>query len=181
MGNTMELTPKQRAELAAIREDHVAEMYRRDGRRGDKIATRGFRERLTVLADAWDALDEDTQTHILVAVVRDWGDEACVAPSVSSIARVLSEETVMATGTPPHVPGLRQATMLLWTAWCDQRQWEQPVMISRDALASMGEKIVELFGLTDAEARRRVENILRDLDAKSELARREVTRKRSGF
>lgn len=163
----MDLTDAERAELLAIRERALAlasHPYTRDARpAGGTKVFKAWARKLDALGEAWAALDTDTQTHFLVAVAKQWTDSAGTSvPDLNLIARNLREGLALPQHAEEDHPGLIAATRMLWRVWITDQPGVIP--IDRAAVAAIAACLAPAFELPEADARRRVEHILREWD-----------------
>lgn len=176
----MELTPSQRAALDAIRLEFDGERYRPPDwqtRPSTKAEYRVKRDKLDALKRAWGALDEDTQWHLVCGLNAMWTDEAeDRLPDVAPVVDGLLEGMAKPSGAPEQLVGLRRATALLWSAWCD-RQLGGDVPIGSAAVAEIGAVVSSLFDIGAAESERRVRHVLRSMEKDGSLPRRGTTRR----
>jgi len=169
----MDLTDDQRATLAALREDAEAKSphtYQRDARPvGGKEAFQAWARKLDALGAAWTDLEHETKVQFLVTVVTQWQDDGAQSlPDLSAIARQMKEGLTLPAHAVEDHPGLTAATKYLWSVWVTNKPGCVP--IGRDAIGSIAAEVTPVFGLTPADAERRVENILRGWDkGKGEL------------
>src|SRR6185437_14398752 len=142
----MELTAAQRGELDLIRSEGQRDAYARDARPPTKPAYRETRRRLEALRDAWEAVDHDTRMQISLGVSRMWDDDSDEAslPDLAPVIDDLLAGMELPGHRPEDVPGVGQATALLWSAWCARRPAGE-VPIDRDAREAIGAELAALF------------------------------------
>ena len=174
----MELTDEQREELAAIREwavlDWNFQQYQRDARPQGKKPYDDWQRTLDTLAGAWRKIDSETQTYLLVTIVRKWtDDEHLGVPDLARIIEEMKASVVLPSGKQ-ELPGLRAAVLYLWGIWCAQQLFgDVPVL---PAVRPMSQPVAEAYGLSDADAQRIVHHKLRGLEKGGWLPRRPSAR-----
>lgn len=148
-----------------------------DMRPSTKAAYRGKRDKLHALKKVWTALDRETQWHLVSGLNAMWTDEVeDFLPDLSPVVDALLEEMKKPNGAPEQLTGLRQATALLWSAWCG-RQLGGDVPIGREAITEIGVAVSSLFEIDADEAERRVRHALRDMEKDGSLPRRGTARR----
>lgn len=166
----MDLSEAERAQLKAIRDRFVGQIYVRDASRSDSKAEYRLRRRdLEALRNAWGEIDSDTQEHITAAIYQMWQDDGPF-PDLSSVVSGLLHEMEMPSGRPEELPGLSDTAALLWSIWSANRPFPAP--IDREALRDIGAHIATQFGIAQIEAERRVGSALRNLDKEDQLPNR---------
>jgi hypothetical protein len=174
----MELTDDQRAELAAIRERAVPawnqQQYQLDARPEGKQRLDGWQAKLDALASAWRKLDGETQQQLLVTIVREWTDDD--HPGVPDLARIIEEMKagVVLPSGQRELPGFRAAVLYLWDLWC-RTQLGGDVEVA-PAVRPLAALIASTYGLSEADAQRRVGHKLRGLAKDGWLPRRPTAR-----
>lgn len=176
----MELTASEREALAAIRLGFDGERYRPaewETRPPTKTEYRAKRDKLDALKKVWGALDRDTQWYLVCGLHAMWIDEAeDLLPEIAPVVDGLLEDMKKPNGAPEQLLGLRDATALLWSAWC-ATQLGGDVPIGRAAVTEIGAVISSLFEIDATEAERRVRHALRDMEKAGSLPRRGTTRR----
>lgn len=176
----MELTVSQRAALDDIRFEFLGATCRASDfemRPLTKTEFRAKRDKLNSLKKIWNALDRDTQWYLVSGLHAMWTDDAVDRlPDITPVVEALLEDMKKPSGAPEQLPGLRRATALLWTAWCEQ-QLGGDVPIDSAAITAIGSELSSLYRISATEAERRVRNALRDLEKDGSLARRGTTRR----
>jgi hypothetical protein len=176
----VELNDSERAALDAIRLEFDGARYRPadwEVRPSTKDEYRVKRDKLGALKRAWAALDQDTQWHLVCGLNAMWVDEAKdQLPDIAPIVDGLLKDMAQPSGAPEQLVGLRRATALLWSAWCE-RQLVGDVPIGSAAVAEIGAAVSSLFDIDAAEAERRVRHALRSMEKDGRLPRRGTTRR----
>jgi len=176
----VELTAAEHDALEAIRFEFDCTRHRPadwEMRPSTKPEYHAKRDRLDAIKKAWEALDHDTQWHLISGVVAMWADEANdQLPDVAPIVDGLLEEMKKPTGAPEQLVGVRRATLLFWSAWC-RGQLGGDVPIGSAAIAEIGAALGALYGIPSFEAERRARNSLRKMEKEGILPRRATTRR----
>lgn len=166
----MELTNLQRSELAAVCSRAAGDALVQHGiaeMRGTSSHYDRQRPRLRTLASAWAAIDHDLRLRIVAAIHAMWEDQSedQPLPDLAPIIEELLEAMELPTGTPPALPGFKDAVKCLWSFWVDNEHQSGAIPpISKTARTAISAEVAPLFNLTDNEAMRRVTNTLRELD-----------------
>ena len=172
----MELSGEQRAELDAIyvRAAHPYERAMRSTRdptdRGPhaKALRKKDRDALVALRKAWDRLRPETQEDVVAHVLRMWEehDQSQPTPDVGQIADLLEGAMTRPTDhAEEDHPGFGEAAEYLWTLWVERRHGvdiplSNDVPIDAAARAAIGPELARLFGISAAEAERRLKTAL---------------------
>jgi len=176
----VELTASEREALDAIRLGFLGARYPPpDGvmRPPTKAEYRAKRDKLDALKKAWGALDRDTQWHLVCCLNAMWTDEAeDLLPEIGPVVDGILEDMKKPTGAPEQLAGLRAATALLWSAWCES-QLGGDVPFGRAAVTEIGAAVSSLFEIDATEAERRVGHALRAMEKDGSLPRRGTTRR----
>ena len=176
----MELTASEQEALNAIRLEFDGVRYRPadfETRPRTKAEYRAKRDKLDALKKAWGALDRDTQWYLVCGLNAMWTDDAeDLLPNIAPVVDEILEDMKKPSGAPEQLTGLRLATALLWSVWCE-RQLGGDVTIGRAAVTEIGAAISSVFEIDAMEAKRRVGHALRNMEKEGSLPRRGTTRR----
>lgn len=179
----MELNDELRAQLDGIHYRYDSFNHGPvDGERRPttKPAYRKKQRTLKAFAKAWHALDLETQWDVFCGLRGLWeevenqpydANRNIPPPDAGRVMQRLLHEMEKTNGSPEVYPGFGEATLLLWTAYIENRPpW---VKIDDEACAEIGAVIANIFGLEHDVARMRVKSWLNEREKNHDLPGRE--------
>jgi hypothetical protein len=179
----MELSDEQRKELEIIRHGYDSILHGPvDGERRPAADATYMKKqrRLKAFARAWHKLDVETQWDVVCGLWALWAEverqpEDALGnvgpPDAGLIIERLLNEMKRPNGGPESYRFFGDATLLLWTAYCQNRPpW---VKIGKEACAEIGAVVADIFDLEQHVAQTRVMNWLNEYEKDHDLTGRQ--------